>query len=67
VLPIAIRGLGELKSDNRRWFRSGAIELRVGEPIHSAPEETETAITARLHDEVERLLGSERQGIGNRE
>ena len=56
VLPIAIRGLGELKSDDHRWFRSGTIEVRVGAPIHFAPEDTETAITARLHDEVERLL-----------
>jgi len=56
VLPVAIRGLGELKAGARRWFRSGTIEVRVGEPIHFAPEETEAAITARLHDEVERLL-----------
>ncbi|HEX4030809.1 MAG TPA: AMP-binding protein [Terracidiphilus sp.] len=57
VLPVAIRGLGELKTGRRRWFRSGSIEVRVGEPIHFAPEETEAAITARLHDEVEKLLG----------
>jgi long-chain acyl-CoA synthetase len=57
VLPVAIRGLGELKTRQRRWFRSGTIEVRIGEAIHFAPEETEAAITARLHDEVERLLG----------
>jgi long-chain acyl-CoA synthetase len=56
VLPVAIRGLGELKSGSRRWFRSGTIEVHVGEPIRFAPEETEAAITARLHAEVERLL-----------
>jgi long-chain acyl-CoA synthetase len=56
VLPVAIRGLGELKAGARRWFRSGTIEVRVGEPIHFAPEETEANITARLHDEVEQLL-----------
>jgi long-chain acyl-CoA synthetase len=56
VLPVAIRGLGELKSGSRRWFRSGRIEVHVGEPIRFAPEETEAAITARLHTEVERLL-----------
>jgi long-chain acyl-CoA synthetase len=58
VLPVAIRGLGELKSGRRRWFRSGVIEVRIGEAIHFAPEETETAITARLHAEVERLLNN---------
>jgi long-chain acyl-CoA synthetase len=63
VLPVAIRGLGELKAGTRRWFRSGTIEVRVGEPIHFAPEDSEGDITSRLHDEVERLL----EGRGNRE
>jgi len=56
VLPIAIRGLGELKTGRRRWFRSGAIEVHVGQLIRFSPAETESAITARLHDEVEELL-----------
>ncbi len=56
VLPVAIRGLGELKVRGRGWFRSGAIEVHVGEPIRFAPEATETAITERLHAEVEKLL-----------
>jgi long-chain acyl-CoA synthetase len=56
VLPVAIRGLGELKARHRRWFRAGKIEVHVGEPIRFAPEETEAAITARLHTEVNRLL-----------
>jgi long-chain acyl-CoA synthetase len=56
VLPVAIRGLGELKAGRRRWFRSGTVEVRVGEPIRFAPEETEAAITARLQVEVEKLL-----------
>jgi long-chain acyl-CoA synthetase len=56
VLPVAIRGLGELKTGQRRWFRSGTIEVVVGEPVRLAPGETEAAITARLHDEVERLM-----------
>jgi long-chain acyl-CoA synthetase len=58
VLPMAIRGLSELKARERRWFRPGTIEVRVGEPIRFAPEESESAITARLHDEVEKLLES---------
>jgi long-chain acyl-CoA synthetase len=59
VLPIGIRGLGELKTGSRRWFRSGTIEVRVGEAIRFKPEESEAAITAGLHDEVERLLGED--------
>ena len=58
VLPIAIRGLGELKGRGRGWFRSGTIEVHVGEPIRFAPDATESAITGRLHDEVQKLLES---------
>ena len=56
VLPMAIRGLGELKVQGRGWFRSGTVEVRSGEPIRFGPEESEAAITARLHAEVQRLL-----------
>ena len=56
VLPIAICGLGELKTGRRRWFHSGILEVHVGQPIRFSPTETESAITARLHDEVEELL-----------
>jgi hypothetical protein len=50
--------VGELKTRQRRWFRSGTIEVVVGEPMRLSPGETEAAITTRLHDEVERLMGS---------
>lgn len=56
VLPIAMRGLGDLKARRRSWFRSGTIEVHVGEPMRFAPTETEAAITARLQAEVEKLL-----------
>jgi len=39
VVPTAIRGLGEMKTGRRRWFRSGLIEVRVGEAIRFSPEE----------------------------
>jgi long-chain acyl-CoA synthetase len=56
VLPVGLRGLGELKAERRGWFRSGRIEVHVGLPIRFGPEETEAAITERLHAEVNRLL-----------
>jgi long-chain acyl-CoA synthetase len=62
VLPVGLRGLGELKAKGRGWFRSGRIEVHVGQPIRFAPEESEAAITTRLHAEVEKLLTA-----GNRE
>jgi long-chain acyl-CoA synthetase len=59
VVPTAIRGLGEMRAGRRRWFRSGHLEVRVGDAIRFSPEDSEAAITVRLHDEVERLLGGE--------
>jgi long-chain acyl-CoA synthetase len=58
VLPMALRGLSELKFGSQRWFRSGTIEVVVGDPITFPIDATETAITARLQEEVEKLLGS---------
>jgi long-chain acyl-CoA synthetase len=56
VLPVALRGLGELKARARGWFRSGKLEVQVGEPIRFSAEATESEITARLHAEVTKLL-----------
>ncbi|MGA3046395.1 MAG: AMP-binding protein [Terracidiphilus sp.] len=56
VLPMALRGLGELKTQQLSWFRSGMIEVVVGEPIRFSVLETEANITARLQDEVEKLM-----------
>jgi len=58
VLPVALRGVGELKQEGRGWFRSGRIEVRVGEPIRFAHDATEPQITEQLHDAVKQLLES---------
>ena len=59
VLPVALIGLGELKAKGRGWFRSGKIEVRVGEPIQFGPLETEAAITEKLHSALWSLLKSD--------
>ena len=56
VLPVAILGLGELKAKGHGWFRSGKIEVRVGEPVHFGPLESEGAITEALHARVAALM-----------
>ena len=63
VLPMALRGLGELREKRLRWFRSGKIEVRVGTPIRFSPLESEAAITARLQAEVEKLLSNESSSV----
>jgi long-chain acyl-CoA synthetase len=59
VLPIALRGLGELKTSRRRWFRSGTIEACIGKPMRFSPADSEAAITAQLHTAVEKLLNGQ--------
>ncbi len=56
VLPIALHGLGDLKTHRRNWFRSGALEVRVGQPIRFTATDSEAAITTSLHAEMDKLL-----------
>ena len=58
VLPAALIGVGELKAKGRGWFRSGKLEIRIGEPLHFGPLETEAAITSRLHQAVSDLMAA---------
>jgi long-chain acyl-CoA synthetase len=61
VLPMALRGLGDLKTSGRGWFRTDQIEVRIGQPVCFSPADTEAAITARLHAEVAKLLGGNQE------
>jgi long-chain acyl-CoA synthetase len=57
VLPVALRGVGELKREHGGWFRTGRVEVRIGEPVRFSPLDSEARITERLQGEVARLLG----------
>jgi long-chain acyl-CoA synthetase len=61
VLPMALIGLGDLKTRKRSWFRSGIIHIRVGRPIHFAPADSEANITARLHSAIDDLKNFRRR------
>jgi len=63
VLPVAILGLGELKTKGHGWFRSGKIEVRVAEPVRFGPLESEGAITEALHARVAALMHG--SGLGS--
>lgn len=56
VLPVALRGLGELKQSGRSWFRSGQVEICVGQPLHLNAASSETEIAAALQAAVQALL-----------
>ena len=57
VLPVALRGVGQLKREQGGWFRTGRVEVRIGQPVKFSALDSEAHITERLHDEVARLLG----------
>jgi long-chain acyl-CoA synthetase len=57
VLPIALAGMGAMKTGRERWFRSGKLRIVVGSPMSFDPEESAEEIAARLYSEMVRLLG----------
>lgn len=58
VLPVALCGLGAMKTGKSRWFRSGKLEVRVGEPMRFPATMSESAIAERLRAEVARLMNA---------
>jgi long-chain acyl-CoA synthetase len=56
VLPLALCGLGVMKTGDRRWFRSGKLEIRLGEPIRFPASMSEAAIATQLHEAVAQLV-----------
>jgi long-chain acyl-CoA synthetase len=56
IVPIALVGLGEIRTAHSRWFRSGKIEVRIGHAIDAANEETDPAEFTSMLEEAVRGL-----------
>ncbi len=56
VVPVALAGLSELKAKGRGWFRSGALTIRVGEPIQFGHDDDPQQITERLYQTLRSML-----------
>ena len=56
VVPVALVGLGEMRVGKTRWFRSGRLEVRVGEAIPVAEGMEPAELTKRLEESLRRLL-----------
>ncbi len=56
VLPVALRGLGELKQTKERWFRSGKLSIRVGDPIRIDRNLPAPEITLLLENKLRAML-----------
>ncbi|QHS51080.1 AMP-binding protein [Edaphobacter sp. 12200R-103] len=55
VLPVALIGMEKISSRRTRWFRSGALEVRVGEPVLWHPGKSASDWTAELESAVRQL------------
>ena len=60
ILPVALKGLGELKQRKRRWFRSRTLEIRVGQAIAPGIQVAPENLVEILHSTLAALLQSER-------
>jgi long-chain acyl-CoA synthetase len=56
VLPIALKGLGELKLRRQSWFRSGNLEVRVGQTVAPNPDLAPEQLAEALHHALAALL-----------
>ena len=55
ILPVALIGLGELRTTQSRWFRSGKLEVRVGTPIPWDESAEPATLTATLEQTIRQL------------
>lgn len=56
ILPIALKGLGELKQKKRGWFRSHVLQIRVGEATDADDQLAPTQLAESLHNAISELL-----------
>ena len=52
ALPVFLAGLGDLKSQGGRWFRSGKIEVTVGNALPLDPDRSPEQLTEELREAV---------------
>jgi long-chain acyl-CoA synthetase len=55
VVPVALIGLGEIRQDKSRWFRSGKLVVRVGEAVAVEEGEDPAQLTVTLEKSLRRL------------
>jgi len=53
---VALRGLGELKREGSRWFRSERLTILVGEPMRIDRSLSAEEITKLLENTLRKML-----------
>jgi long-chain acyl-CoA synthetase len=64
VLPVALVGLERIRGDGVRWFRSGEVEIRIGDPVGWTEAKSATEWAAELERVLIGLRGSSRSRGG---
>jgi long-chain acyl-CoA synthetase len=64
ILPIALKGLGELKQRKRSWFRSNALQIRIGELLTVDTQMAPEQIADSLRAAVAELLREPQPDLG---
>jgi long-chain acyl-CoA synthetase len=59
VVPVALIGLGEMRAGKTRWFRSGQLEVHVGEVVPVEEGSEPAQLTMSLEESVRRLRSEE--------
>jgi 1-acyl-sn-glycerol-3-phosphate acyltransferase len=58
ILPVAHKGLGELKRERSGWFRSGKLTILVGKAISVDAGEQPADLTRKFEESLKRLDAS---------
>ncbi|MGA3127043.1 MAG: AMP-binding protein [Candidatus Korobacteraceae bacterium] len=56
ILPVALKGLGELKQGKLRWFRSHSLQIIVGEAMDTDAQQAPAELADSLHNALSALL-----------
>jgi long-chain acyl-CoA synthetase len=56
ILPVGLKGLGDLKQRKRRWFRSRILQIHIGEPLAPNPQLAPEDLAESLHNAISALL-----------
>jgi long-chain acyl-CoA synthetase len=59
VVPVALIGLGEMRAGKSRWFRSGRLEVHVGEAVPVMEGAEPAQLTVRLEESVRSLISKD--------
>lgn len=56
ILPVALLGLGEMKTGKTNWFRSGKLAIKVGDAIPYEANKEPAELTQSLEKAMRRLV-----------